>query len=209
MFNINHRWNLNKKNNCFFPQLKVLYLWKLQHLVENSVFYKIAFLQNCASYTLTMYKSQITKTKDISRNVANTMAACIFDTRLAYCNALLQGTTDKLQIVQNKLARAFGNVTTRQQHTIDLFRNLHLLPIRSRITFKVAILCYKAYRLHQPNYLLDTLKWYVHAVNWDQLRWTCRLYQGRIPKQRHAISLLHRQQFGTDFHCPSITLSAS
>ena len=52
-------------------------------------------------------------------------------------------------------------VTTRQQHTIDLLRNLHRLLIRSRITFKVATFCYKVYRLHQPRYLLDTLEPYV------------------------------------------------
>ena len=62
----------------------------------------------------------------------------------------------KLQIVENKLAWVVGNVTTRQQHTIDLLRNLHWLPIRSHITFKVATLCYKTYRLHQPSYMLDT-----------------------------------------------------
>ena len=83
-----------------------------------------------------------------------------------YCNALLYGAIEKslnkLQIVQNKLARVVCNVTTRQQHTIDLLLDrLHWLPIRSRITFKVATLCYKAYLLHQPSYLLDTLEPYL------------------------------------------------
>ena len=80
-------------------------------------------------------------------------------------HSLLYGATEKslnkLQIVQNKLARVVFNVTTRQQHTIDLFHNLHWLPIRSRITLKVATLCYKAYWLNQPSYLLDTLESYV------------------------------------------------
>ena len=103
--------------------------------------------------------------RSISRDVPNTMVACIVGTRLDYCNALLHSATEKslnkLQIVQNKRARDVCNVITRQQYTIDRRRNLHWLPIRSRITFKVATLCYKAYRLHQPSYLLDTLEPYV------------------------------------------------
>ena len=87
--------------------------------------------------------------RSISLDVANTTTACIVGTRLDYCNAVLYDATEKslnmLQIVQNKLARVVCNVTTRQQHTIDLLRNLHWLPIRSRIMFKVASLCYKAY----------------------------------------------------------------
>ena len=101
----------------------------------------------------------------ISRDVANTMAASIVGTRLDYCNAMLYGATEKslhtLQIVQNKLDRVVCNVTTRQQHTIELLLKLHWLPIRNRIKFKVATWCYKAYRLHQPRYLLDSLESYV------------------------------------------------
>ena len=67
--------------------------------------------------------------RSISRDVANTMADCTVDTRLDYCNALLNGATEKslnkLQIVQSMQDRVVCNVTTRQQHTIDLLRNLH------------------------------------------------------------------------------------
>ena len=103
--------------------------------------------------------------RSISRDVANAMAACIVGIRLNCWNALLYGATEKslnkLQIVQNKLARVVCNVTSRQQLIIDLLRNLQLLLIRSRITFKVATLCNKAYQLHQPSYLLDTQEPYV------------------------------------------------
>ena len=103
--------------------------------------------------------------RSISRDVVNIMAACIVGTRVVYCNALLHCTTDKslnkLQRAQNKLARIVSNVTTLQQHTVVLLPNLHWLPIRSRITFKVATSCYNAYRISQPIYLLDTLEQYV------------------------------------------------
>ena len=81
--------------------------------------------------------------------------------RNIYIYDATEKSLNNLQIVQNKLARVVCNVTGRQQHTIDLLRNLHWLPIRSRITFMVASLCYKACRLHQPSYLLDTLEPYL------------------------------------------------
>ena len=62
--------------------------------------------------------------RSISRDVANTIAASLVDTRLDCCNILLHGATEKsfikLQRVQNKLARVVCNVTTRQRHTVDL-----------------------------------------------------------------------------------------
>ena len=141
------------------------------------------------------------------------MAAGIVGTRLDYCNALLYDATkkslNKLQIVQNKLARVVCNVTTRQQHTIDVLHNLHWLLIRSHITFKVATLCYKAYWLHQPNYLLDTLEPYMpcHGLR------SAEMDLLTVPRSRTKTAarrfLLQHQQFETDFHCPSTTLTAS
>ena len=101
----------------------------------------------------------------ISCDFANTMAACIVGTLLVYCNALLHAATEKslnkLQRVQNKLARIVCNVTTCQQHTVDLLCNLHWLPITSHNMFKIATLCYKAYQVNQPSYMHATLEPYV------------------------------------------------
>ena len=40
-----------------------------------------------------------------------------------------------------------------QRPSQELLRELHWLPVASRINFKVALLCYKAYKLHEPAYL--------------------------------------------------------
>ena len=89
----------------------------------------------------------------------NTMAY-IVSTRWDYGNLLSHGATEKflnkLLRVQNKLAQVICNVTTRQQHIIALFHNLHCLLIKIRIT-----LCYKVYRLNQPSYLQATLEPYI------------------------------------------------
>ena len=147
--------------------------------------------------------------RSISRGVANTMAACIVCTRLDYCNALLQVFTDKLQIVQNTLTRVVCNVTTRQQHTIDLLHNRHWFSIRSRITFKSSTLCYKA--TGSINQAICSKHWSYtcQAVNWHLLRWTCWqfLSVNAVAYQNRCTPF--RQQFGTYFHCPSVTLTVS
>ena len=143
--------------------------------------------------------------RSISRGVANDMAACIVGIRFDYCNALLYGATEKslnkLQIVQNKLDRVVCNVTTCQQHTIELLRNLHWLPIRSRITFKVATLCCKAYRLHQRSYLLDILEPYMPCcglrsaemdlltVPWSQTKTAAFRFFSAAPTVWNGVSL--------------------
>ena len=65
---------------------------------------------------------------------------------------------DKLQRVQNKLARVVLGVVPRERHSIDLLRDLHWLPVRSRITFKISIMCYRALQTGEPSYLKDVLR---------------------------------------------------
>ena len=89
--------------------------------------------------------------------MANTVACSIVGTRIDYCNSLLYGVSekylDKLQHVQNKLARVVMNVGLRDHHTVDLLRELHWLPVRSRIIFKIAMLCHHVLQDSQPTYL--------------------------------------------------------
>ena len=82
--------------------------------------------------------------RGLTQNVANTVACSIVGSRFDYCNSLLYGTSDKvinkLQLVQNRLTRVVCKVDKRDQHIIDLLRRLHWLPVRCRITFKMATL---------------------------------------------------------------------
>jgi len=59
--------------------------------------------------------------------------------RLDYCNALLYGVSDglmrRLQSVQNAAAR-------RRDHITPILRQLHWLPVRQRVTFKIAVLVF-------------------------------------------------------------------
>ena len=73
----------------------------------------------------------------------------IVGTLVMHCYMVpLRSRSTTYRLSRTSLLELSENVTTRQQHTVDLLRNL-----RSRY--------YKAYRLHQPSYLLDTLEPYV------------------------------------------------
>ena len=150
----------------------------------------------------------------ISCDIANTMVAYKVGTHLDYSNVLLHGATEislnKLQRVQNKLAEVVCNIITRQQHTVDFLCILHWLPIRSLIMFKVTTVCYKEYRLKQPNCLHATFEPYVlcrglRLPEMNLVTVTKVKYQNS-----DVVSHLRHQQLETDtFHKLSALLAAS
>ena len=94
----------------------------------------------------------------LTREVANMIACAIVTSRIDYCNSLLQGVSEKnlnkLQRIQNRAARIVCGVgCNRVVSSRDLLIDLHWLPVRQRIDYKISTLCFKAYRLHQPPYL--------------------------------------------------------
>ena len=89
--------------------------------------------------------------------------------RLDYCNSLLYGISDsnldKLQRIQNSLARVVTHHrptnNLQASSSSQLLHNLHWLPIRSRIEFKIALLTYKLLATHQPAYLSSIIHPYI------------------------------------------------
>ena len=76
--------------------------------------------------------------------------------RIDYCNSLLYGAAatnlSKLQRVQNAAVRLVCSLP-RHEHVTSSFIRLPWLPIKFRINFKIAILCFKCIHGHAPNYL--------------------------------------------------------
>jgi len=96
-------------------------------------------------------------------NVAKTVACSIVGSRIDYCNALLVGMSDsnfkKLQRVQNTLARVLLRLS-RSDHITPALMELHWLPVKYRVTFKLATLTFKTLQSGQPTYLRDLVQIY-------------------------------------------------
>ena len=111
----------------------------------------------------------------LSKDTACVVASAIVGSRLDYCNALLVGISeanlDKLQCVQNPLARIVTG-TCRRDHISPVLTDLHWLPIRARITYKIAMLVFKMREVKQPMYLAELIEDYKPAC---ELRSTSRL----------------------------------
>ena len=80
--------------------------------------------------------------------------------RLDYCNSLLYGLPDtlisKLERVQNAYVRLVYHAP-KQCHITPLFQDLHWLPVKMRIMFKILLLTFKALHQLAPSYLLELI----------------------------------------------------
>jgi len=87
-----------------------------------------------------------------------TAAASFISSRLDYCNALLHGLPKimlhKLQSVQNATARLITG-THHCDHITPVLRELHWLPIREGVKFKLACLVHQSLSGQSPAYLAD------------------------------------------------------
>ncbi len=70
---------------------------------------------------------------------------------------LPQREIEKLQHVQNTAARIVTR-SNRREHITPILKELHWLPIQSRIQFKLGLIVFKALNNLAPSYLQDLLK---------------------------------------------------
>ena len=83
--------------------------------------------------------------------------------RLDYCNSLLTGIPtslmSRLEMVQHRAARLIFQSSGHQSVTV-LMKDLHWLPVTSRVLFKVLVLVYKCRNGLGPGYLTSMLSAY-------------------------------------------------
>ena len=83
--------------------------------------------------------------------------------KVAYCNSLLaelpQYLLDKVQRVQNAAARLVS-CTRKHDPITPVLKELHWLPVRQRIIFKILLFTYKALKALAPQYASDFLVQY-------------------------------------------------
>ena len=110
----------------------------------------------------------------LPRHARETLIRAFVSSKLDYCNVLLYNINDgllkKLQRVQNAAARLIFDAR-KNDHATPLLRDLHRLPVRRRIDYKLCSLVYKCLHDAAPEYLS-----------------TCCIPVADIPGRRHLRS---------------------
>ena len=82
-----------------------------------------------------------------------------------YCNSLFIGLPNvilkKVQSVLNRAARLIFNLPPRVPTTSSLIE-LHCLPLKARIEFKICLITFKALKFNQPSYIRELLSFSSH-----------------------------------------------
>ena len=102
----------------------------------------------------------------LTNEASKTIAAAIVGSRLDFCNSLLAGTSvsnlTRLQHVQNTLARVVAQ-KPRFCHITPVLSDLHWLPVRHRISFKIATVTFRVLQSQQPSNFSSLIPRYVPA----------------------------------------------
>ena len=117
----------------------------------------------CNLCLLNLWKIGNTLTIDLKVKLVNTL----IHSRLDYCNSLLAGASAKdlgrLQKVQNAATRFITG--RRSLHsTSDIRKQLHFLPVKERISYKLCLLTYKALNGLAPTYLSELVQRRKHKL---------------------------------------------
>ena len=98
--------------------------------------------------------------KFLSTDDLRLLVQSIIVSRIDNCNSLLYGVLgsnlNKLQKLQNACARLIYGKRKRE-HVTPLLRELHWLPIRQRIIFKILLFVFKFYQNSAPIYIMELL----------------------------------------------------
>jgi hypothetical protein len=97
----------------------------------------------------------------ITTDTAKSIGHALVSSRLDYANSVLHGSSNKnfqkLQRVQNALARIVCSKCAYPVHSSNLLKELHWLPIKQRVSFKLATLAFKCRTNLAPLYLSELL----------------------------------------------------
>ena len=122
---------------------------------DNHLSMKTAINKTCQSGLYNLHNIERIK-RFLSFEDSKSIVQAIVMSRIDYGNSLLYGVAatnlSKLQRVQNAAVRLQCSLP-RHEHVTSSFIRLHWLPIKFRINFKIAMLCFKCIHGHAPSYL--------------------------------------------------------
>ena len=111
----------------------------------------------CKIATLTIGRIRKYLSADSLKRLVNTLVT----SRIDYTNSIPYGSTDydlnKLQCLQNTAACLIKGAK-KNDHIVPILEELHWLPIRYRIQFKILFLVYKCLHGLAPQYLTELIK---------------------------------------------------
>jgi len=127
--------------------------------------------------------------RQLGRNIAQQLVSMFVLSRLDYCNALFANLPDitlaPLQRVQNAAARLVMGLKP-WDHITESLMELHWLPIKFRIIYKLCLLVYRSLNRLAPPYLTELL----HLVSNIESRTSLRSaahYDLDVPSTNHSI----------------------
>ena len=98
--------------------------------------------------------------KYLDRNSTEKLVHAFISSRLDSNNSILYGLPNselgKLQRIQNSAARLV-TLTKKREHITPVLKDLHWLPVESRIIYKLMLLTFKALNNQAPKYLCELL----------------------------------------------------
>ena len=96
--------------------------------------------------------------RSLSVDATKTLVLAFISNRLDYCKSLLYGITDNLfrrvQAAENAAARLITGVW-QHEHITPVLKQLHWLPVRQRVHFKLAVIVFRALHGTAPSYLAE------------------------------------------------------
>ena len=163
-------------------RMRSLWITYAQYFFTATLSQSLYFISDCSS-VLFLFTDQINSlskschfhNRDIRRirhllplSAATALANSLVSSKLDYCNSLYNGISqanlNKIQRIQNTLARVV-TITSKFEHITPILKKLHWLPIKQRIDYKLCLLTYKTLQIQQPTYLYNSLSFPSHSLS--------------------------------------------
>jgi len=129
------------------------------HRCRDQVVYEWSQALHCHQMLPTQYWSQPANTSNHYQWTNPHVTNALFP--LNHCNTVLAGLLDAtirpLQRIQNSAARLGAGVSSRE-HITPMLHQLHWLPVKYRIMYKLGVLMHYIYRRQCPYYLSDSIQ---------------------------------------------------
>ena len=110
----------------------------------------------CAAYNYHLYRLSSIR-HYLTTEAAKSAVNALVTSQLDYCNSLLHNITARLQRVQNNAARLITR-TNKHDHITPVLKELHWLPVESRIAFNMLVMTFKCMNGLAPSYLAELVK---------------------------------------------------